>query len=141
MKKNSYWLWGFCLIGLCASGCSTSQNIVRGQSPAEPLTPGPAYSYPVGTTYSTHMADGWNPTAGHHSYSYMANGHHGDCNECYECQSGHCDGIFSGHKHAHRHFYHYSAPNDLVYPQQNQPAAVVQYPYYTVKGPDDFFLK
>ena len=27
----------------------------------------------------------------------------------------------------------------LVYPPQNGPPAVVQYPYYTVKGPTDFF--
>ena len=27
----------------------------------------------------------------------------------------------------------------LVYPPQNAPPAVVQYPYYTVKGPTDFF--
>ena len=32
-------------------------------------------------------------------------------------------------------------PPATVYPQQNQPLGVVQYPYYTHKGPDDFFLK
>jgi hypothetical protein len=137
MKKNSNWLWGFCLIGLFASGCSSSQNIVRGQNAAEPHTPGPAYAHPVGTTYSNHLADGWTPGANHHSYGYTADDS-GNCDECNECKSGHCN---KGHKHAHRHFYHYSAPKDLVYPQQNQPAAVVQYPYYTVKGPDDFFHK
>lgn len=41
----------------------------------------------------------------------------------------------------HYHTFTYNPPQNLVYPQQNQPAAVVQYPYYTHKGPDDFFLK
>ncbi|MFK7777338.1 MAG: hypothetical protein QM501_04365 [Gimesia sp.] len=36
--------------------------------------------------------------------------------------------------------YKYNPPA-TVYPQQNQPLATVQYPYYTHKGPDDFFLK
>ena len=36
--------------------------------------------------------------------------------------------------------YKYNPPA-AVYPQQNQPLGVVQYPYYTHKGPDDFFLK
>ena len=37
--------------------------------------------------------------------------------------------------------YRYRAPKDLVYPPANQPAGVVVYPYYTLKGPDDFFLQ
>ena len=40
----------------------------------------------------------------------------------------------------HQHTFDYRAPQGLVYPPANQPAAVVQYPYYTLKGPDDFFL-
>ena len=32
-------------------------------------------------------------------------------------------------------------PRNLVYPPDNTPAAVVQYPYYTCKGPDDYFMK
>lgn len=41
----------------------------------------------------------------------------------------------------YRYMYRYRAPQDLRYPAANQPAGVVVYPYYTVKGPDDFFLK
>jgi len=36
--------------------------------------------------------------------------------------------------------YRYRAPKNLRYPPANQPAGVVVYPYYTLKGPDDFFL-
>ena len=39
----------------------------------------------------------------------------------------------------HHLWYKYNHPQNLVYPQDNTPAAVVQYPYYTCKGPDDFF--
>jgi len=41
----------------------------------------------------------------------------------------------------HHHTSTYKAPRDLKYPSQNQPPAVYQYPYYTVKGPTDFFYK
>ncbi|WP_339731563.1 hypothetical protein [uncultured Gimesia sp.] len=54
----------------------------------------------------------------------------------------------NGHKNVYNHkqrprnyqTYKYNPPA-AVYPQQNQPLATVQYPYYTHKGPDDFFLK
>lgn len=41
----------------------------------------------------------------------------------------------------HYHTYRYKQPCDLVYPAPNQPAGVVTYPYYTHKGPSDFFMK
>jgi len=33
----------------------------------------------------------------------------------------------------------YHVPTDLAYPPAGQPPAIVQYPYYTCKGPDCFF--
>ena len=48
----------------------------------------------------------------------------------------------------HHHWYTYHEPGRghhgggaLLYPPENAPGAVVVYPYYTLKGPDDFFLK
>ncbi len=41
----------------------------------------------------------------------------------------------------HRHWFTYDQPTDLRYPAANAPAPVVQYPYYTVKGPSDYFMK
>ncbi|MFK7821858.1 MAG: hypothetical protein AB8G99_24375 [Planctomycetaceae bacterium] len=41
----------------------------------------------------------------------------------------------------HRNYVNYQVPKNLSYPQQNTPAATVQYPYYTTKGPTDFFMK
>lgn len=39
----------------------------------------------------------------------------------------------------HTHHWDYIPPYGLTYPPDGQPAAVVFYPYYTLKGPDDFF--
>lgn len=49
-----------------------------------------------------------------------------------------------GRRHAgqyHYHTYRYKQPNCPVYPAPNQPGGVVTYPYYTHKGPSDFFMK
>lgn len=50
-------------------------------------------------------------------------------------------GAGRGHHPTHYHWFSYEQPRDLVYPPANQPSAVIQYPYYTLKGPDDFFLQ
>jgi hypothetical protein len=39
----------------------------------------------------------------------------------------------------HTHHWDYIPPHGLRYPPPGQPNAVVFYPYYTLKGPDDFF--
>ncbi|MEW4527581.1 MAG: hypothetical protein ACF8PG_16455 [Maioricimonas sp. JB045] len=39
----------------------------------------------------------------------------------------------------HYHSYSYSRPRDLVYPPPSVPGGAVVYPYYTHKGPSDFF--
>jgi len=39
----------------------------------------------------------------------------------------------------HTHRWDYIPPYGLTYPPDGQPNAVVFYPYYTLKGPDDFF--
>lgn len=49
-----------------------------------------------------------------------------------------------GRRHAgqyHYHTYRYKTPSCPVYPAPNQPGGVVTYPYYTHKGPSDFFMK
>jgi hypothetical protein len=53
------------------------------------------------------------------------------------------------HDHLHQHFqqqypqhhftYSYHRPNNLVYPPPQVPGGAVVYPYYTLKGPSDFF--
>ena len=41
----------------------------------------------------------------------------------------------------HYHTFEYREPEGMSYPPANQPPAVVQYPYYTLRGPTDFFKK
>lgn len=69
---------------------------------------------------------------------------------CPACQGGtcypdggcpHC-GCGCGHKHPdHYQTYSYKWPKNLVYPPPVLPAGMVQYPYYTLRGPTDFFMK
>jgi len=46
-----------------------------------------------------------------------------------------------GFRGGHYHTFEYRAPEGMTYPPANQPPAVVQYPYYTLRGPTDFFQK
>lgn len=40
----------------------------------------------------------------------------------------------------HNHSYQVRRPDNLSYPPAGMPGGVIVYPYYTHKGPDDFFL-
>ena len=92
-----------------------------------------------------------------------------DCPQCYgQCPPGGCPvcfgvpglpclpgcGLFLGHHRRgglfvpqHIHRYSYDQPQNLLYPPGSDPRVpgrmgpmpVVQYPYYTTKGPDDYF--
>lgn len=64
----------------------------------------------------------------------------GACPGGYGCPS--C-GMGNGLDWYPKHYssYSYQVPNDLVYPQQNQPGGAIVYPYYTHRGPSDFFRK
>jgi len=42
---------------------------------------------------------------------------------------------------SHYQTYSYNWPQNMVYPNSQTPAGVVQYPYYTFRGPTDFFMK
>jgi hypothetical protein len=69
---------------------------------------------------------------------------------CPACQGGacypeggcpHC-GCGCGHSCPdHYQTYSYKWPKNLVYPPPVLPAGMVQYPYYTLRGPTDFFMK
>jgi len=116
------------LIGLASAGCSSAPGIVRAQAPPDGVICG---------------------TPDH------------PCPEC-GCIDGSClhcclGGSIDPH---HRFWAHYSPPDKscgccclhswppcstwadrgpMVYPPNPTPGAIVQYPYYTCKGPDDFF--
>lgn len=70
----------------------------------------------------------------------------GGCPQCQygqACPQGGCPSC--GHGQGcpqHLHSYKYNWPKNMVYPSNNQlPAGLVQYPYYTFRGPTDFFMK
>lgn len=67
---------------------------------------------------------------------------HGCRGKC--CLHGCCFGCPHGcHRGCPDHYatYSYKWPQNLVYPSPVLPAGVVQYPYYTLRGPTDWFYK
>lgn len=67
---------------------------------------------------------------------------------CPDCQDGRACPQ-SGCRHCgrgcgcpnHYQTYQHQWPQNLVYPQQGVPSGIVQYPYYTLRGPTDFFMQ
>jgi hypothetical protein len=153
-----------------AVGCSSQQQLVRSQNPdmapvmASTAQPGMYQNVSVmhgghgGTmTYAgSHCPDCQSGGSGQMMYGdatcpdgYMySDGYCPDPNgKCKKCKGNGCLSCLRN-LYGHHHFYRYKeppyqhkGPQQLVYPPANSPAAVVQYPYYTHKGPSDFFLK
>lgn len=61
---------------------------------------------------------------------------HGGCPHC-GCDAG-CG---PGGCPQHYQTYRFDWPQNMVYPPNVLPAGMVQYPYYTLRGPTDFFMK
>ncbi len=116
---KSQWMLGVLFAGMLAIvGCQSNHAVVRGQNPPPGANgPMPAPMYYDGSAGADSMScpPDWarNPA---------------DCPENY-------------HWPKHHHTFDYRQPKNLSYPPQNQPAAAVVYPYYTCKGPSDFFMK
>lgn len=141
---------------IAACGCSTPQSISRGQSPHHgevnvvpasfgnlaaaqyPLHDAHAYSSSYHSTsgfpgYDAHLGGCPEGACGYGGYGGACGcGHGGACGCGNGCGCGH------GCPH-HYHSFAYSRPADLVYPPPNAPGGAVVYPYYTHKGPSDFF--
>ena len=111
-------------IGLLATGCASTTPEIRGQGPGE-WTAGPV---------SVQGCPSCQGTAGHGGHVV----HSQNCPHSGACQTGSCNLPFFP---VHRNFYTYTTPDGLSYPPQNAPPAVYQYPYYTLRGPTDFFMK
>jgi hypothetical protein len=152
------------LLGLLFCGCSANSEIIRSQSPYGPASSGgmthpqpapatqacpPAHPKKKRIVYVKKSSSG---RLAHHGVRrstcppHQANLHGG------ACQSGYCTpGAHGGHLHSllglngwqptHNHWHSYDVPSNLSYPPSTVPGGVVVYPYYTVKGPDDFFLQ
>lgn len=105
-----------CALVTLSVGCSQNQSLVRGQTPME-----------------YQETPGYGPA----SYSGPAHGHGGGL-DCPACPQGRQADWW---RPTHHHTWDYQAPQGLLYPPDNQQPAVQQYPYYTVKGPSDFFMQ
>lgn len=135
-----------CLVLPMAVGCSSQQQLVRGQNPDMPMTqpgqPGMYRNVSMMNGATMMHSGGQCPTCPNDGGVYggmvYADGY---CPDPY-CQCNGHGSCWSCLKklHGHHHFYRYKEPRGLVYPPANSPAAVVQYPYYTHKGPSDYFL-
>ena len=118
-------------MGILVTGCASSTPMMRAQSPQ-----GNFQSWSDGPI----MNDGC-PMC----QSGMGHGQGQACPPGRPCppQGGHCQGAGCNlpcHP-VHRNFHTYEAPQNLMYPPENAAPAQVQYPYYTFRGPTDFFMK
>lgn len=125
MRKDVLCLATVLLLPL-AVGCSQNSQVVRGQAPGEMYqTPNGVMACPPGVPcYPGHY--GCPPAeATMADFPRLRVGPLFDPNIGYD----------AAYKMKYRE------PCNLVYPPPGDQPATVQYPYYTVKGPDCFFLK
>lgn len=121
-------------IAIFVTGCASSVPTMRAQSPQDGYgswSDGPASNHdcPMCQASDGHAhGQACPPSHGSHG------GHHGAAN----CQGAGCN--LPLHP-VHRNFHTYHAPQNLMYPPENAAPAQVQYPYYTFRGPTDFFMK
>jgi len=157
MSAKAVWGWTALLVlpMLIGGRAAADDVVVRGQSPAgaHPMAYSQAYAVqPAGHHRSPIMAhlparamtQGYGrmqPVAMHDALNHSGGmhwsggySHHPNWYGNPYCEPG-------GWGPTHYHTFEYRQPKNLLYPPANQPAAVVQYPYYTVRGPTDFFLK
>lgn len=115
-------------IGLFVTGCSSTTPVMRGQSPHEMTSNGAV------------MADGC-PMC---QSSTGPNGqmiHAPNCDSCPPSQRGCKAGCNLPFHPVHRNFHTYQVPAHLSRPPENSAPAMYQYPYYTLRGPTDFFMQ
>lgn len=118
-------------IGLMCTGCATS----GGMTASQPRQQQPAAAMAAGTPVrSVSMSSCQDCQQG------QSHGHAANCQMCQHtngnCPDGTCNLPFVP---VHRTFQNYSVPQGLSYPPDNVPPATYQYPYYTLRGPTDFF--
>ena len=125
--------WGLaaCLMLSAGVGCTSNPGVVRGQNPA-------------GNRGVVTHADG----IAQPGYHIQQISEYSNNSGCQSCGGTGCNSCLYGGNVAnpdwyptHHHWYRYRPPQNLAYPPSNQLGGVTVYPYYTLKGPDDFFLK
>lgn len=117
------------------TGCSQNSSVVRGQNPGWMEQP-PMMAGGAGMSGGPGMMP--SPEPGPMYYDGPAYGYSDGamCPNCPTCPAPKNAEVW---RPTHHHTWEYKVPQNLVYPPQNQQPGVYQYPYYTVKGPSDFF--
>lgn len=106
-------------LGFSAAGCVNTSPLTRAQSP------------------QVH-SDNWGQTAVVNSYCQQ--GHGQNVLGCPAC-SDPSQRINLPFHPVHRNSFTVNAPKNMMYPPSPSQAGVVQYPYYTFRGPTDFFMQ
>lgn len=148
-------------------GCSMTNPTVRGQAPDSTgpiIGSAPGYGDLKQAPYLGRHGHDFKPGAWAHdnNFGYEGgfyagpNGYYTDRNDPYtnDCNAGCQNGCPNGCQHGfgrnclycngmpkHYQTYQYDWPENMVYPTQGVPAGMVQYPYYTLRGPTDFFMQ
>ena len=129
-----HWVALLAIVGAMSVGCQVAGPTVRGQSPCGTRSCGTNNGPRLAPQYYDGPA-GYGPGGPGQSGGCPPHHCHPNGAECPLCAPD------NFHAPEHHHTFSYRQPKNLVYPPQNQPAGVVVYPYYTCKGPSDFFLK
>ncbi len=160
MHRFTVWKLAACGL-LAACGCAQNGAVMRGQSPTAVQQAQFGHHGSIHEAAHDHLY-GYNTT--HFNMGpngpYQAGGYTGvpGCPQpgmyhgaaCppggHGCPTGHCGNGHCGNGQVvcqphHGYTYSYKAPSDLSYPSANVPGGAVIYPYYTHKGPSDFFRK
>ncbi len=162
MERFSLWKFAACAL-LAACGCAQTGPVMRGQSPAALQQASFGYHGSIKEAAHDHMygTDTTHFNVGADGQVYQSGGYApgncpGGCPQPGACPGGNCPGGYcpgagcpTGHCNSgeivcqphHGYTFSYKAPNDLRYPPANVPGGAVVYPYYTHKGPSDFFRK
>lgn len=152
MHRFTVWKLAACGL-LAACGCAQNGAVMRGQSPPGVQQAQYGYHGSVHEAAQEHLYGSQTThfNVGPDGQAYQAGGYVGGpgCppgGSCppgggYGCPNGQCgNGQVACGPHHSRSF-SYKVPSDLSYPSANVPGGAVMYPYYTHKGPSDFFRK
>ena len=135
-RKTTWNLAALLMVPLCV-GCGANQGVIRGQNPKIGTPP-----QQVAQQHQQALEQKLIQQTSHvYPHSGSSYGHGSPaCQVCNGHGSSQCGCGRNGIYPRHRHTYRLDHP-DAVYPPRDHKMGVVQYPYYTVKGPDDFFLR